>query len=529
MSELHPEKSDLRPQWAIALPVLCAILAISIPTIFFSEPAAAAISKIFVFFQTYFGTYYLWLALFLIASSIYFAFSKYGLIKFGEPEEEPEYSNMAWFAMVFTSGVAGAVLYWAVVEPSYYIIAPPHGAAPYSPQAYDFALPQLLFHWGPHAWSTYFLPSLPICYVLYIKKLPLLRISAVMEEVLGIKSNSPLGYAIDVAFIIGLLLCTSVTMLISIPTVASAVAKLFTGIDPNSMQTKICVLGVSTCIYTVSVYLGISKGIKWLSNANVVIALGLVLYAFAAGPSMLVINSFTDAFGRVYGNFISLSLWTDPWAKSGFPQSWDIFYVLFWAGYGAFMALFIARVSRGRTIRQIILLGFAGACAGGYLIHGVFGTYTLHLVQTGVIDLADYIGGPNKLGEAALLMAVLDSLPYQNVVHIFYALFSTIFLATSADAGSFIIASTSTRKIVIGDQPHRFYRLFWALSQGAMVLGLLYIGGLDIAKQFGNFAGASMAFPVLFLVWCWFRIIKRDGYNLLHHHVAKKDLYPCDC
>ena len=350
-----------------------------------------------------------------------------------------------------------------------------------------------------------------------------------MEEVLGIKSKSPLGYLIDVAFIIGLFLCTSVTMLISVPTVASAVAKLFSGIDPNSMQTKIAVLGVSTCIYTVSVYLGISKGIKWLSNANVVIALGLVAYAFGIGPSMLIINSFTDAFGRVYGDFISLSLWTDPWAKSGFPQSWDIFYVLFWAGYGAFMALFIARVSRGRTIRQIIILGFSGACAGGYLIHAVFGTYTLHLVQTGVINLADYIGGPNKLGEPALLMAVLDSLPGQNVVHVLYALFSTIFLATSADAGSFIIASTSTRKIVVGDQPHRIYRLFWALSQGAMVLGLLYIGGLDIAKQFGNFAGASMAFPVLLLVWCWFRIVKREGYYLLHNHVHKQDLPPCDC
>lgn len=529
MSELCHDKSDLRPQWAIAIPVFIAIVCIAIPAIFFPDPTAAVIQKIFVFFQTYFGTYYLWLALFLIIASLYFAFSKYGMIKFGEPDEEPEYSNISWFAMIFTSGVAGAVLYWAVVEPSYYIITPPHYAEPHSIAAYNLALPQVLFHWGPHAWATYFLPSLPICYILYIKKLPLLRISAVMEEVLGIKSNSPIGYAIDVFFIIGLLLCTTVTMLISIPTVASAVARIFDGVDPNSMTTKIYVLGVSTCIYTVSVYLGISKGIKWLSNINVFIALGLVAYAFCTGPTMLIISSFTDAFGRVYGNYISLSLWTDPWGQGGFPQAWDIFYVLFWAGYGAFMALFIARVSRGRTIRQIVLLGFAGACAGGYLIHGVFGTYTLHLIQTGAIDLANYIGGPNRLGEAALLMDVLGHLPGEKMVYILYAIFSTAFLATSADAGSFIIASTSTRKIVVGDQPHRCYRLFWALSQGAMVLGLLYIGGLEVAKQFGNFAGASMAFPVLFLVWCWFRIIKQNGHDLLRTHVAKKDLAPCDC
>lgn len=529
MSELSQDKSDLRPEWAIAIPVFIAIVSIAIPCVYWPEASAAVISDIFVFFQTYFGTYYLWLALFLIAASLYFAFSKYGMIKFGEPDEKPEYSNISWFAMIFTSGVAGAVLYWAVVEPSYYLITPPHYAEPYSTAAYNLALPQLLFHWGPHAWSTYFLPSLPICYVLYIKKLPLLRISAVMEEVLGIKSNSILGYAIDVFFIIGLVLCTTVTMLISIPTVASAVSKVFTTLDPDSMSTKIYVLGVSTVIYTVSVYLGISKGIKWLSNINVFIALGLVLYAFAVGPTVLMINSFTDAFGRVFGNYISLSLWTDPWAKGGFPQGWDIFYVLFWAGYGAFMALFIARVSRGRTIRQIIVLGFVGACSGGYLIHGVFATYTLHLVQTGAIDLAQFIGGPGKFGEAALLMEVLSNLPGKEIVFILYAIFSTAFLATSADAGSFIIASTSTRKIVVGDQPHRYYRLFWALSQGAMVLGLLYIGGLDVAKQFGNFAGASMAFPVLFLIWCWFRIIKRDGHNLLHTHVAKEDLMPCDC
>lgn len=529
MSELSQDKSDLRPQWGIAIPVFIAIIGIAIPCLYWPEPTAAVIAKIFHFFQTYFGTYYLWLALFLIGASLYFAFSKYGMIKFGEPDEKPEYSDLSWFAMVFTSGVAGAVLYWAVVEPSYYLITPPHGAAPYSAEAYNLALPQLLFHWGPHAWSTYFLPSLPICYVLYIKKTPLLRISAVMEEVLGIKSNSIIGYAIDIFFIIGLLLCTSVTMLISIPTVASAIAKVIPSIDPDSMTTKIYVLGVSTCVYTVSVYLGISKGIKWLSNLNVVIALGMVFYAFSVGPTVLMINSFTDSFGRVFGNYISLSLWTDPWAKSGFPQDWDIFYVLFWAGYGAFMALFIARVSKGRTIRQIIVLGFSSACAGGYLIHAVFATYTLSLIQAGSIDLANYIGGPGKLGEAALLMDVIGHLPGKEFVFVLYAIFSTIFLATSADAGSFIIASTSTRRIVVGDQPHRYYRLFWALSQGAMVLGLLYIGGLEVAKQFGNFAGAAMAFPVLLLVWCWFRIVKQNGRELLHTHVAKEDLPPCDC
>ncbi len=440
--------SDLRPEPTIFIPALLVIAGISIPSFLFPEAAEKVMQAIYNPFAATFGTMYLWFTGVLVFLCAYFVVSKYGDIKFGEPDEKPEFSLISWIAMIFCSGVAGAVMFWSIVEPLWNLVTPPHYAEPLSTAAYDWSLSHLLLNWGPSAWCTYFITALPIAYMLYIKKRPLLRISSASEIIIGKQADGILGRFVDVFFILGLLFCTAVTMCISLPTVAESLSVVF-GI-PVTFSLQLKILLVSALIAGTSVYLGLEKGIKRLSDLNIIIALSMVVYGAICGPSARLFDIFTNGLGRMLGNFPTMTFWTDPWTGSGFPQSWTIFYALFWAGYGPFMGLFIARISRGRTVRELIGWGMLGTVAGGYMIHGVFGSYTLWLQHQGILDAAAIL---QERGGPAAMIAVLSTLPFHKVVLLVYCAFSTIFLATSVDSGCYVVSSTATRRLQPGTDP----------------------------------------------------------------------------
>lgn len=511
------QTNNLRPEKSIFWPAVISIVLISLPMLIYPKASEEIIGAIYQPFAAKFGALYLWITVGLIGLCIYFACSRYGDIKFGEPDEKPQYTLHSWVAMIFCSGVAGAVMFWSIIEPLWDILIPAQYAEPMSTQAYDWSLAYLLLHWGPNAWCTYFITALPIAYMFHIRRTPVLRISAAAEIVLGKQTNGALGRTTDVFFILGLLFCTAVTMCISLPTVEAALHTVF-GITP-SFGVQLGILFVSACIAGGSVWMGLDKGIKRLSDLNVIIALSMVAYGIICGPTASLFDIFTNAFGKLLGNFWNMTFWTSPFNESTFPKDWTIFYALFWAGYGPFMGLFIARISRGRTVREVIGWGMAGTCAGGFLIHGVFGSYTLYAQYHGIIDAVTIL---KESGAPAAMMAVLDTLPFGKIVMLVYCAFSTIFLATSVDSGCYVVSSVATTRMGVNDDPARWHRSFWALVQALLALGLLSIGGLGVAKIFGNFSGALMALPVLLLTICWLKIIKRDGHYLLCNFVERE-------
>lgn len=267
-----------------------------------------------------------------------------------------------------------------------------------------------------------------------------------------------------------------------------------------------------------TVYRGLDKGIKWLSDVNVILALMLAAYCFFCGPTVQLFNIFTNAFGKWLGNYPNMVFWTDPWGGGSFPQDWTIFYALFWAGFGPFMGLFIARISRGRTVREIILWGMTGTVSGGCLMHGIFGSYSLYVQHAGILDAVSIL---KTEGGAAAMVAVLGTLPFKELVLVAYCLLSTIFLATTVNSGSYVVASTATRRLSPDSEPHRLHRTFWCLVQCVLALGMICMGGLGVAKMFGNFSGALMALPSLLLTFCWLKIIRTDGASVLRKYETK--------
>ena len=521
------QQNDLRPEGGIFWPALILIFALALPMVIWPGVMEKGLTSVYSVFSAKFGSLYMWFTLIMCLLCVYFACSRYGDVKFGEPDEKPQYTLRSWVAMIFCSGVAGACMFWAIVEPLWDVISLPQGAPAMSTDSFDWALAYLLLHWGPNAWCTYFVAALPIAYLFHIRRHPVLRISAASQVVLGKQTNGFIGRTCDVFFILGLFFCTAVTMCISLPTVAEALHNVF-GISAG-FGTQMAVLFVSACVAGWSVWSGLDRGIKVLSNINVVVALGMVAFGALCGPTAQLFDIFTNAVGKMLGNYMNMHFWIAPFAENSFPRDWTIFYALFWAGYGAFMGLFIARISRGRTVREVIVWGMLGCVAGGYLIHGVFGSYTLWLQYNAVHGIVgkkalDAVAILKESGGPAAMMAVLGTLPLGKLVMLVYCAFSTIFLATSVDSGCYVVASVATRRIGVNDDPARWHRSFWALAQTLLACGLLAIGGLGVAKQFGNFSGALMALPVVLLALSWFRIIRDDRDLLRKYRVS--DLGP---
>lgn len=512
------EKRGLRPEWGILIPSFIVILLISIPAVIAPKSAEDFFTAIYQPLAFNFGTLYLWITVGLICMCFYYALTRWGNIKFGEPDEKPQFSIISWTAMIFCSAVGGAIMFWAITEPLWDILNPPQYAQAMSTNAYDWALAYLLMHWGPNAWCTYFMTALPIAYMLYIRKAPFLRISTATEPIIGTRNaNGIIGRCLDVFFILGLMFCTAVTMCISLPTVAASLENVF-GTDPGlMMQTLILIFSGLVAGYTV--YKGLSDGIKKLSDFNIVLALLLALYCFVCGPTVQLFNIFTNAFGKWLGNYPNMVFWTDPWDGGTFPRDWTIFYALFWAGFGPFMGLFIARISRGRTVREIILWGTVGTVAGACVIHGIFGSYSLYVQHNGILDVVSIL---KEKGGAAAMIAVLGTLPMKDVVLLVYALLSTIFLATTVNAGSYICASTATHRLPPNVEPDKWHRTFWCAALCLLALGLISMGGLGVAKMFGNFSGALMVIPILLVTACWVKILREEGGWALKYYSIKK-------
>nr|WP_321513796.1 BCCT family transporter [uncultured Pseudodesulfovibrio sp.] len=505
-SKGNSEGADLRPDKQILIPATLVLIGIITCSILFTEASEKVLKAVYSVFTHTTGTWYLWVTVLMMILSVYLMCSRYGMIKFGEEDEKPEFSNYSWVAMMFCSGVAGAVMFWSIVEPLFNLAYPPQFAEPLSRQSFEWAMSYVLLHWGPVTWPWYVVTALPICYMFYKRKKPVLRISSAAEPVLGDKVNGPIGKGIEIFFIIGLMFSNAAVMGVSIPIVNHALASTL-GIEP-SFTLQLIILGISAVIFTASVSLGLKKGIKILSDTNVIIALSLVFFCFVVGPTVFIVDNFTSSFGHMMGNFWNMIFWTDPYTEGSFPQDWTIFYALWMASYGPFMGLFIARISRGRTVRQVIALGLAGGIAGSYMIHAVFGGYTMYAQLNGIVDAVAILkasGGP------AALTAILGSLPAGTMVLIGYCIFSTIFLATSVDSCAYVISCAATTRLVPGSEPTRAHRFYWALIQAGLALAAITMGGLGPVRIFANFSGALMLIPIAFVVVAWFKMTKEDN------------------
>lgn len=457
---------------------LALIFAVVIPLLIFPKEGAEWIAVAKLFMTDKLGFAYLGLGLAAFFFMIYIVFSDIGQIKLGDPDEKPEFGLASWAAMLFCGGIGASILYWGTIEWAYYYQNPPFQLEAGSEEAVRWAATYGLFHWGPIAWSIYMVPAIPIAYFFYVRKQPVLKISAALMPVIG-EANSfgKLGKIIDILFIFGLLGGAATTLGLAAPLINEGISYLF-GI-PVTTGSQIGVLMVCTALFAYSAYMGMDKGIKVLSNINVWGALVLLLFVLVCGPTIFILETGLDSIGRMLSNFFVMATWAEPFGGMGtfedthFPQDWTIFYWAWWLVFAPSMGLFVARISRGRTIKQMVSGSIFFGSFGCSMYFIILGNYGLSLQLSGQLDV---VGILNTEGPTRAIFSILEQLPFSTVVIALFTLLCVIFTATTFDSISYILASVVQTNVT--EEPMRWNRLFWAFTLSLMPSTLMFMGGL---------------------------------------------------
>lgn len=444
----------------------------SIPLFAYPEASEAALETLYGFIANEFGILYLLASVAAIGFLVWLGFSRFGAAQLGEADEAPEFREISWVGMLFCAGVGAGLLYWCATEWAFYYDAPPFGAAPRSVEAQEWASTYGLFHWGFTAWAFYCLPAVAIAYPYYRKKLDILRFSVSCHWFLKDNDHGPLARSIDFLFMIALLGGAASSLGFSTPMIAACIAWLF-DIEPGN-TLEITVVGLCIVLFALSVWLGLKKGIKRLSDINVLLAFGLLLFILVVGPTAFLLKTSLNSVGLMADNFLRMNFWTDPFIDSGFVESWTIFYWAWWIAFAPYIGLFVTRISRGRTIRQVIFGMLIWGSLGSWLFYMVMGNYAMFLELSGQLD---FTGIMKSVNGSAAIVAMLEQLPLAAMVIAVFSLISIIFAATTYDSASYTLASSATLHLKAGDDPARWHRVFWAFALGLMPVALMLLQG----------------------------------------------------
>ncbi len=453
------------------------IVLVCIPLALSPDTAGAVLQSAYDYISREFGVVYLLSSVGSIGFLVWLAFSRYAHTKLGEPDDEPEFDTLSWVAMLFCAGIGAGLIYWCGTEWAFYYQSPPFGAEPYSAEAAEWASTYGLFHWGFSAWAFYCLPTLAIGYPYYVKKLKHMRFSVSCNYFLSGNEVGPVARLIDFLFIMAMVGGAATSLGFSTPMIATCISWL-TGIE-NNFSLEVGVMFLCMGLFAGSVWLGLKKGIRTLSDINLVVGLCLLLFILIVGPTAFLLKTSLNSVGVLFQNMVRMNFWTDPFTESGFVEDWTVFYWAWWIAFAPYVGMFVARISQGRTIRQIIVGMLVLGSLGCWAFYMIVGNYALYLELEGIVRSTEII---NDQSQSAAIIATLSQLPLPVIVIGVFCLMAIIFAATTYDSASYTLASSATLHLPAGDDPSRGHRVFWAFALGALPITLLFIGGLKVMQ-----------------------------------------------
>ncbi|MFD1067617.1 BCCT family transporter [Oceanobacillus locisalsi] len=500
---------------SIFWPSITLVVAATLLLVIFRETAGPFVASLMtgITFRLDWAFEFLTIGLFIIL--IWLMVGKYGRIKLGEPNDRPEFSRFSWGGMLFCAGMGTSIMFWSIVEPLYYYTGPPFRMEPESTEAAEYALSYGLFHWGISAWALYALPAVVMAYSFFVRKDSSLKISAACRGILGRHADGFLGKAIDILVVWSMIGGLGTSLGLGVPMVSAVIGDLL-GIEP-SLWLNICIIIIWTFIFSSSAYFGLYKGIRKLSDWNVYMALGIALFVIIVGPTLFILTYFTDSLGIMLNDFMRMSLYTDSIAQGGFPQAWTVFYWAWFAATAPFIGIFVARISKGRSIRELVFNVLTWGSIGSFLYFAVFGGYTMNLQLSGEVNVTNIL---SEVSEQAVIVAVLNSLPLSVIVSIFFVILGFIFLATSLDSASYVIASVATKELGPVSEPARWHRLLWGILLSALAISLTIVGGLDVVQT--SSVLVSVPILVLYVLMAMSLIKWLNNNEHLHYYINKR-------
>lgn len=486
---------------------LSIIILAALPLIMFPEQSKVMIKDtIFKWMTSTFDFAFLAIGLAALIFLLILAFSPYGKIRLSKDQNlKPEFTRGSWATMVFLAGIASGLMLWGGTEWGYHYAWTPFGIEPKTPEMYTVGQAYGLFHWGPTAWALYCIPTIAISYVYYIRQRHVYNVSEACRGALGGLVDGPLGTIINYMFIFGVLGAAATSLGLGTPMISGAVAEVF-GLE-KSTWLDVSIIVACTAVFTVSSGLGLADGIKRLSNFATTISIAIVIYVFVVGPSNFIFGLGLDSLGYTIENYIKMSTWTDKVNGGGFPQAWTVFYWAWWVSYAPFMGMFVARISRGRTIRTVILGMLTFGSAGCSLFYIILGGYSIDLQINGGIDFSAIV---NKDGPAVAIVELFKTLPLSSLVLLAVGISGIVMLATTFDSAAYTLACASTKELDEGEEPARNNRLFWCFAIAVLPVVLLFLGGLKTMQTAAVITGLPIMFILVFMMITTWKYLKED-------------------
>lgn len=461
---------------------------------------AATTTALFNFTIEKFGWFYLLSTFAFLAFSFYLAFSRFGKIKLGANDDKPEYSNISWFAMLFSAGMGIGLVFWGVAEPLSHYMIPPEAAQPGTPEAARLAMRYSFFHWGLHPWAVYTLIGLSLAYFQFRKGYKGL-ISATFTPLLGDRVNGPIGKAIDILAIIATAFGVATSLGLGTLQINGGLGYLF-GI-PVSRMVQITIIVIITILYILSATTGLDRGIKILSNTNIGIAVALLLITLIAGPTAFIFDTFTTTLGDYMQNVVQMSLRMTPFTHDNWVGNWTLFYWAWWIAWAPFVGMFIARVSKGRTIREFIMGVLLVPTGFSFLWFAVFGGTGMYAEMFNGAHLAQAV----KNDVTTALFITLQQLPLGTILAGLATLLIITFFITSADSATFVLGMLSADGNL---NPSNKIKVTWGVLQSAIAVVLLLTGGLQGLQTASIIAALPFTIIMLFMGVSLFKALQGE-------------------
>ncbi|OEL02509.1 choline transporter [Staphylococcus succinus] len=435
------------------------------------------------------GWYYLILTTFIVFFCIFLIFSPIGKLKLGKPNDKPEFNTVSWFAMLFSAGMGIGLVFYGAAEPMADFAAPPT-ADPKTTAAYTEALRSTFFHWGFHAWAIYGVVALALAYSQFRKGEPGL-ISRTLRPILGNKVEGPIGTIIDVLAVFATVVGVAVSLGMGALQINGGLNYLF-GI-PNNVWVQAIIIIVVTILFIMSAWSGLSKGIQYLSNLNITLGAILMIAVLIIGPTILILNMMTSSAGSLLNSFLLNSFDTaaqNP-QKREWMSSWTLYYWGWWLSWSPFVGIFIARVSKGRSIREFIAGVLLVPAIVSFVWFSVFGVLG---IETGKKNPELF----NMTAETQLF-GVFHEIPMGMVLSIIALVLIASFFITSADSATFVLGMQTSYGSL---EPSNFVKVTWGIAQSLIAFVLLFAGGGDGAKALNAIQSAAIisALPFSFVV-----------------------------
>ena len=446
------------------------------------------------------GWLYLLVVFLALVFLMYLAFGRFGNLRIGGEDAEPEFSRASWMSMLFAAGMGIGLVFWGAAEPISHFSKPPEGLAPQSLDAARASMRYAFFHWGLHPWAIYALIGLAMAWFQFNRNGRGL-VSDMLQPIIGRHHRGWIGRVVNIAAVVATAIGVATTLGFGTIQIAAGIERVF-GVQAT-VPVQMTIIAVAFVLYMASTASGVERGVKWLSNFNLALAALLAAILLVLGPTGFIFDTFTTTLGSYLNQLVTMSLRMSPFSGSTWVADWTIFYWAWWISWAPFVGSFIARISRGRSVREFVIGVVLAPTLLGFFWFAVFGGTALWAQIFGHADLVQALGN----GYETVLFTLFDSMPLPSLLSCIALVLLMIFFVTSADSAVLVLASMSTDEA--GDPPLK-RKLAWGIAVALIAAALLLAGGLDALQGMITIAALPFALLMVLVMVSLYRVLDQE-------------------